>query len=75
MIVDDDALVRLSLVQILRLDNDIAVVGEASSGNDALAQLLEINPDVVLLDIRMPDGDGLSTLSEIRQKVKSRVVV
>jgi DNA-binding NarL/FixJ family response regulator len=59
LIADDQALVRGGFRMILEAQKDIDVVGEAADGRDAVAQALELRPDVVLMDIRMPQLDGL----------------
>jgi DNA-binding NarL/FixJ family response regulator len=59
LIVDDEALVRGGLRMILEAQSDLDVVGEASDGRDALTQVRELAPDLVLMDIRMPILDGL----------------
>ena len=59
LIADDQALVRGGFRVILEAQKDIEVVGEASDGREALAQARELDPDVVLMDIRMPELDGL----------------
>jgi DNA-binding NarL/FixJ family response regulator len=59
LIADDQALVRGGFRMILEAQKDIEVVGEASDGQEALAQARELDPDVVLMDIRMPELDGL----------------
>ncbi len=59
LIADDQALVRGGFRMILEAQKDIEVVGEASDGREALAQARELDPDVVLMDIRMPELDGL----------------
>jgi DNA-binding NarL/FixJ family response regulator len=61
-VVDDQALVRQGLIGLLELSEDIEVVGEAADGNDALTLLNEVAVDVLLLDLRMPKRDGISTL-------------
>ncbi|MEU4693688.1 response regulator transcription factor [Actinoplanes sp. NPDC023714] len=66
IVVDDEALVRSGFALILGAAADIDVVATATGG-DALAAVLEHRPDVVLLDIRMPDVDGLTVLGRIRQ--------
>lgn len=60
LIVDDDPIVVESLVTILGAERDIEVVATAASGPEAVARSLELSPDIVLLDVRMPKGDGLS---------------
>jgi DNA-binding NarL/FixJ family response regulator len=59
LIADDQALVRGGFRMILDAQKDIEVVGEASDGQEALAQARALEPDVVLMDIRMPELDGL----------------
>ena len=66
LIVDDHAIVRSGLRSMLS-DSDVAIVGEAIDGKEALDQTLELKPDVVLLDIRMQKADGLSALQKIRE--------
>ena len=75
LICDDHQVIRTGLASLLA-GTDIEIVGEADSGKEALRLAQKLKPDVVLLDIRMPDGDGLSTLEKLRAKVpESRVVM
>jgi DNA-binding NarL/FixJ family response regulator len=67
LIADDHEVVRSGLKTLLS-GSDINVVAEAASGNEALRMAKESQPDVMLLDIRMPDGDGLSALQQIKQE-------
>ncbi|NMM90520.1 hypothetical protein B2J88_40365 [Rhodococcus sp. SRB_17] len=60
LIVDDQPIVRRGLKLFLTNYEDIVVVGEADSGPNAVYQTSQVNPDVILMDIRMPDGDGLT---------------
>jgi DNA-binding NarL/FixJ family response regulator len=65
LIADDHEVVRTGLKSLLS-GSDIEVIAEASTGEAAVRLALEHNPDVVLLDIRMPDGDGLNALGRIK---------
>jgi len=59
LIADDQALVRAGFKMILEAEEDLEVVGEASDGHEALSAVAELKPDVVLMDIRMPELDGI----------------
>ncbi|HXW33516.1 MAG TPA: response regulator transcription factor, partial [Acidimicrobiales bacterium] len=65
VIVDDHALLRAGTRQILDSDGSMAVVGEASDGISALSVVDETRPDVVLVDIRLPDGNGIDLARRI----------
>jgi len=78
LIADDHVLSRQALSQLLQLDpsaQDIEVVGEASSGREAIARAVELHPHVVLLDIRMRDGNGLEATRAIRKESPDTQVV
>jgi two-component system chemotaxis response regulator CheB len=68
LVVDDSAVIRKILSEILKEDPELDVVGMASSGKSALQQIDYLKPDVVTLDIAMPEMDGLETLRHIRSK-------
>ncbi len=75
LICDDHEVIRKGLISLLE-GTEIEVVGEAATGKDAVLLAAKLTPDVVLLDIRMPDGDGLSALEKIRLKApQARVVM
>ena len=59
VVVDDEALLRGGLVSLVDSADDLTVVGEASNGREALDVVTGLLPDVVLMDIRMPELDGL----------------
>lgn len=59
LIVDDQALVRAGFRMILEAEDDMEVVGEATDGREAVAEALSLLPDVVLMDVRMPEMDGI----------------
>ncbi len=67
MLVDDDALVRAGLRMILSSADDLEVVGEADDGAQAVAAVRAHRPDVVLMDIRMPEMDGIAATGALRQ--------
>lgn len=62
---DDQHLIRAGFRSLLEAEPDLEVVGEASTGRDAVALVKRSRPDVVLMDIRMPDGDGLWATEQI----------
>jgi DNA-binding NarL/FixJ family response regulator len=66
LIADDHAVVREGIRQVLSLHDDFEVIGETGSGSDAVALCRSLRPDVVVLDISMPDMSGLDAASQIR---------
>ncbi|MDG6256128.1 MAG: chemotaxis-specific protein-glutamate methyltransferase CheB [Methanomicrobiaceae archaeon] len=68
LVVDDSVFMRTVLAELLAKDPDIDVVGTASDGRDALVKIEELAPDVVTLDIQMPNMDGLATLEALSSK-------
>jgi DNA-binding NarL/FixJ family response regulator len=67
LIVDDHAIFREGLRTLLDLEEDFEVIGEASRGDEALAMVMEEAPDVILLDLHLPDGSGADFCSELLQ--------
>ena len=74
LICDDHEVIRTGLACLLA-GTDIQIVAEAANGKDVIKAALKEKPDVILLDIRMPDGDGLSTLEKLRAKIPESKVV
>ncbi|MGP5077705.1 response regulator [Brachybacterium alimentarium] len=76
LLVDDEALMRAGLRLMIDGSHGIEVVGEAADGQDALQEIRELAPDVVLMDIRMPRMTGLEALSALREQgCEARVVM
>ena len=75
LIVDDSKLMRIIIKKILSVDNLFVVTGEAGNGIEALAELEREMPDIIFLDIEMPEMDGVEALKEIRAKYSTKVVV
>ena len=76
VIADDHPIVRDGLKKLLLLEDDFEIVGEASDGREVLERVQELDPDVLLLDLRMPNLDGLSALQALQQSHKrTRVIV
>ena len=75
LLVDDEALVRAGLRLILEGSGGITVVGEAADGLEAVAQVAELDPDVVLMDVRMPRCDGVEATRAIRARPNPPTVV
>ena len=75
LVVDDSVVVRRMLSDSLSADPELEVVGSAANGNIALARIPQLNPDLVILDVEMPELDGLETLKRIRQTHLSLPVI
>jgi two-component system response regulator DegU len=76
VIVDDHSMVREGLRQLLELDGDVEVIGEASDGVECLDLLQEILPQVLLLDINMPNMNGLEVLEKLKEdNVNVKVII
>jgi DNA-binding NarL/FixJ family response regulator len=75
MVVDDSASTRTMLREALGMEGSIEVVGEAGSGREAVANAHRLRPDVVLMDVRMPDGDGVEATRTISAQLPGTKIV
>jgi DNA-binding NarL/FixJ family response regulator len=76
LVADDHAIFREGLHKLLEGEEELAIVGEASNGNDCIKLLGKLKPDILLLDLRMPDKDGLAVLEEVNfDSLPTRVIV
>jgi two-component system LytT family response regulator len=74
MVVDDEPLARSNLIVLLRRDPEIAMVGECGSGVDAAEEIHRANPDLLFLDVQMPECDGFDVLTMLGKQVPPAVV-
>lgn len=72
-LLDDHEVVRRGLRQLLNAEDDIEVIGEAGTVSSALARIPALRPDVAVLDVRLPDGDGISVCREVRSRLPDTV--
>ncbi len=75
MIVDDHEVVRLGIKGLVSNHPNLNIIGEAASVREAVSKALILEPDVILLDIRLPDGSGIEACREIRKKLPSAKII
>jgi len=75
LIADDHLVVREGLVAIVNRQSDMAVVGEASNGQEALKQWREHRPDITLMDLRMPEMSGVDSIDAIRREDEKALII
>jgi two-component system, NarL family, response regulator DesR len=76
LLAEDQAMVRGALSALLSMEGDIEIVAEASRGDQVLPAALDAFPDVALLDIEMPGGDGLSAAAQLKERLPAcRVII
>src|SRR5919108_423859 len=75
LLVDDQPAVRRGLGIRLHLEPDIQIVGEASTGREALSKVQALSPDVVLMDVEMPEMDGIQATAALRAAASTSAVV
>lgn len=68
-LMDDHEVVRRGVAALLSAEDDIEVIGEAGTAAEALARIPAVRPDVAVLDVRLPDGDGVSVCRELRSRL------
>src|ERR1700685_4389459 len=76
LVADDHAIFRDGLRKLLEAADEIQIVGEASNGVECVKMLSKLKPDILLLDLRMPEKDGLGVLEEVNfETLPTRVIV
>jgi DNA-binding NarL/FixJ family response regulator len=75
LLVDDESLIRRGLKALLKLEADLEIVGEGENGIDAIAKVESLQPDVVLMDIRMPIMDGVAATRQICQQFSNTKIL
>lgn len=76
LLADDHAILRAGLRSLINQETDVEVVGEAGDGHESLSKAVELRPDVVVLDIAMPNSNGLEAISAMRRAgVESKILV
>lgn len=76
LVVDDNAATRENLAKLLFLVPDVTTVGDAASGQEALTQAMQLQPNVVLLDLTLPDVDGFELVETIANRLpRTRIVL
>ena len=68
-LLDDHEIVRRGIAQLLETEDDIEVIGEAATAAQAMARIPALRPDVAILDVRLPDGDGVMVCRDIRATI------
>ena len=76
LIADDHSVVRAGLAALLSAEDDLSVAGYAKNGREAVTRTLELHPDVVIMDLEMPQTDGVAATAEIAaQAPRTRVLI
>jgi two-component system chemotaxis response regulator CheB len=75
LVVDDSVVVRRMVSDSLSADPELEVAGTAANGRIALARVPQVNPDIIILDVEMPELDGLATLERIRKSLPALPVI
>jgi DNA-binding NarL/FixJ family response regulator len=75
LLVDDQTLIRQGIRLLLEMETDIQVVGQAANGREALEQAESLRPDVILMDVRMPEMDGVAATRELGKRLPEAKVI
>ena len=76
VIVDDHVMVREGIKQLLEMDGDIRIIGEASDGEEGIRVVEKTDPDVILLDVNMPKMNGLEMLQKMKETgIRRKVLI
>ncbi|MGI0482627.1 response regulator [Geminocystis sp. CENA526] len=75
MIVDDSPIMRVILGNIISEDVNLSIVEYASDGKEALAKLTNIQPDLIILDLEMPEMDGITFLQNVKAKSTAKIMI
>ena len=75
LIADDHAIVRIGLSALLKTESDLAVVGVAKDGEEAVAEALRLNPDVIVMDLMMPKKNGVEATAEIHERLPDTKII
>ena len=75
LIADDHALLRQGIKRVLNFEEDLEVIGEAGDGQEALARTLVLQPDIILLDLNMPNLSGLEVTRQLQAaRARTRII-
>ena len=76
LMADDHVIFRQGVRKLLEEEDDISIVGEAANGNECIQMMAKVRPDILLLDLNMPDKDGLTVLEELNfDSLPTQVIV
>ena len=76
LVVDDDARFRQRVAALLAPEPDMEIIGEAATGEEAVRKAIELRPDVILMDVRMPDKNGLDATAQLKKaSPRFRIIV
>ena len=76
LMVDDHPLLREGIAAVIQIEKDMAIVGEASNGREAVEMFRRLRPDITLMDVQMPGLSGIDAIAIIRQEYpRARIIV